>query len=88
MPEGDQGGVEFEVPPQNWLFDLNTDPTEQTNLVDQEPERVAAMKEILAAHNAEQAASRWPSRGEIAINIDKTLLKHDAPDDEYIYWPN
>jgi uncharacterized sulfatase len=72
----------------DWLFHLDEDPTEQTNLAAREPERVAAMKRILADHGAEQKPSAWPSRVEMAVNIDKTLLEHDAPDDEYIYWPN
>jgi uncharacterized sulfatase len=71
-----------------WLFDLNRDPTEQTNLAAREPERVAALRAALAAHNAEQAPSLWPSLAEMPINIDKTLAEADAPDDEYIYWPN
>jgi uncharacterized sulfatase len=71
-----------------WLFDLNRDPTEQTNLAAREPERVAALRAALAAHNAEQAPSLWPSLMEMPINIDKTLAEADAPDDEYIYWPN
>jgi uncharacterized sulfatase len=72
----------------DWLFDLNTDPTEQKNLADREPERVAALRQLLAEHNAEQAPPLWPSVAEMPVNIDKTLLEHDAPDDEYIYWPN
>ena len=58
------------------------------NLGALEPERVKAMQAILAAHNAEQLAPSWPSRAEMAVNIDKSLLHHDEPDDEYIYWPN
>jgi arylsulfatase A-like enzyme len=75
-------------PGTTWLFDLNTDPTEQTNLAAREPERVAAMRRALDAHDAEQVPSRWPSLTESAINVDKTLAEPDAPDDEYIYWPN
>jgi arylsulfatase A-like enzyme len=72
----------------DWLFDLNTDPTEQNNLAEQEPERAAALRRLLAEHNAEQAPPLWPSVAEMPVNIDKTLLEQDAPDDEYIYWPN
>ena len=46
------------------------------------------MRKLLDEHNAEQVASGWPVRGEMAVNIDKTLLDPDAPDDAYIYWPN
>ena len=37
---------------------------------------------------AEQVEPRWPSATQSPINIDKTLLEPDAPDDEYIYWFN
>jgi uncharacterized sulfatase len=46
------------------------------------------LRRILAQHNAEQAEPAWPSLVEVPINVDKTLLESDAPDDEYIYWPN
>lgn len=71
-----------------WLFDLNTDPTEQRNLAKQEPQRLATLQAMLAAHNAEQQPPAWPSQIEAAINVDKTLATPDAPDDEYVYWPN
>jgi uncharacterized sulfatase len=75
-------------PGRTWLVDLENDPGERTNLADREPERVAALKRALASHNAEQAEPAWPSRVEMPVNVDKTLLDPDAPDDEYIYWPN
>jgi len=71
-----------------WLFDLNSDPTERTNLAAREPERVAALRRALDAHDAEQRESLWPSLTENPVNVDKTLAEPDAPDDEYIYWPN
>ncbi len=85
------GGFKLQLsdpPGATWLFDLTTDPTEQHNIADQHPERVAAMKAQLAAHNAEQIAPRWPSLLQAPINIDKTLLEPDAVNDEYIYWAN
>jgi uncharacterized sulfatase len=75
-------------PGTTWLFNLNEDPTEKTNLAAREPERVAQLKQALAEHNATQMAPAWPSLAEMPVNIDKTLLEADAPDDEYIYWPN
>ncbi|MDE0694179.1 MAG: hypothetical protein OXI55_18275 [Gammaproteobacteria bacterium] len=35
-----------------------------------------------------QAELLWPSAITSPINIDKTLLEPDAPDDEFIYWFN
>jgi uncharacterized sulfatase len=75
-------------PGAEWLFDLNTDPGERHNLAAREPERVAALRRALAAHDAEQAESLWPSLTENPVNLDKTLAEPDAPDDEYVYWPN
>ena len=75
-------------PGKTWLFDLKSDPTEQRNLAAEEPERVAALEKLLAEHNAEQVEPLWPSAAQSPINIDKTLLEPDAPDDEYIYWFN
>jgi len=68
-----------------WLFNLNTDPNEQNNLADQQPERVKAMQVMLDKHNAEQKEPAWPKLLEGVIRVDKTL---DAPvegGDEYIY---
>ena len=75
-------------PGRTWLFHLPSDPTEQRNLADAAPDRVAALKQLLDEHNAQQAAPLWPSAIVTPINIDKTLLDPDAPDDEYIYWYN
>jgi uncharacterized sulfatase len=75
-------------PGKEWLFDVNVDPTEQRNLAKERPEKLAELRAALAAHNAEQAASSWPSLGSFPINIDKHLAIPDAPDDEYIYWSN
>ena len=75
-------------PGKAWLFDVKADPTEQRNLADERPEKLAELRAALAAHNAEQAAPAWPSQGSFPINIDKHLAIPDAPDDEYIYWSN
>ena len=75
-------------PGKAWLFDVNADPTEQRNLADERPEKLAELRAALAAHNAEQIEPAWPSQASFPINIDKDLSVPDAPDDEYIYWSN
>jgi uncharacterized sulfatase len=80
--------VDERTPYAPWLFDMKNDPTEQVNLAAKEPERVAALQAALDAHNAEQQPPAWPSQIEAPINIDKSLEQPDAPDDEYVYWPN
>ena len=61
---------------------------ERVNLAEREPERVAALERLLAEHESAQVPPAWGPSGELPINLDKTLLDADAPDDEYIYWPN
>ena len=75
-------------PGRTWLFHLPSDPTEQRNLADAAPTRVDALRELLAEHNVQQAAPLWPSAVASPINVDKTLLDPDAPDDDFIYWFN
>ena len=75
-------------PGKTWLFHLPSDPTEQRDLADAAPERVAALKQLLAEHNAEQAPPLWPSALISPTNIDKTLLDPYVPGDEFIYWFN
>ena len=75
-------------PGKAWLFDMRADPTEQKNLAEQRPKKLAELTAALAAHNAEQIESAWSSQASVAINIDKDLSHPDAPDDEYIYWSN
>jgi uncharacterized sulfatase len=71
-----------------WLYHLDEDPTEQVNLAEERPDRVAALRAALAAHNAEQLPPAWPALIEAPTPIDKTARDPEAPDDEYIYWPN
>jgi arylsulfatase A-like enzyme len=75
-------------PDKVWLFNLDEDPTEQVNLADTRPDKVEALKALLAAFNAQQAEPLWPSVFEAPILIDKTLDQTESSDDEYIYYPN
>jgi arylsulfatase A-like enzyme len=78
----------LDMPRRTWLFDLGSDPSEMTNQAGEQPQRLANLTRLLAEHEAEQAKPLWPSRGQLPVNIDKTLVEHDEPADEYIYWPN
>ena len=71
-----------------WLFNLNEDPTEQVNLAEEHPEKVSELDRLLAAHLAEQVPPRWPHRASGAVAIDKHLNQPEAPEDEFIYYPN
>ena len=71
-----------------WLFDLAHDPTERHDLASERPDKVAELDAVLAAHLAEQAPPRWNSIASNPISIDKHLNQPEAPDDEYVYYPN
>ena len=71
-----------------WLFHLAEDPTEQVNLAQTRPDKVAELDALLAAHLAEQAPPRWPHRTSNPIAIDKHVNQPLADDDEFIYYPN
>jgi uncharacterized sulfatase len=75
-------------PGREWLFDLENDPIERSDLSAARPAKLAELRAALAAHNAEQAEPAWPSQASFPINLDKDLSIPDAPDDEYIYWSN
>ena len=75
-------------PDKIWLFKLADDPTEQNNLADSEPAKVAEMLAMLDAHNAEQMDPAWPAQLESPITIDKTADQPFVEGDEYVYWPN
>jgi arylsulfatase A-like enzyme len=86
----DQGWklISAERPKKNWLFNLNTDPTEKINLADQQPQKLAQLQALLTTHNAGMPAPLWPSFLEIPVAIDKTLNQPMTPQDEYTYWVN
>ena len=71
-----------------WLYDLATDPTERTNRADDEPERVADLRALLAAHLRDARPPLYPSYLEGPQSVDKTRADPFVPGDEYVYWPN
>jgi arylsulfatase A-like enzyme len=77
-----------EHPPRTWLFDLESDPTEQLDLAGAAPERLRALEARLDALDAEQAAPLWPSLVEPPIYVDKHVLQQRTPEDTYVHWPN
>jgi arylsulfatase A-like enzyme len=77
-----------DIPDKVWLYNLTTDPTEQTNVADSMSGKVAELQALLDAHNAEQVEPIWPSVLQDYVTIDKTDEEFLLPEDEYIYWPN
>ena len=75
-------------PKKSWLFDLKNDPTEQHNLVDEQPEMVKLLSQKLQALEDEQRRPLWPSLLEAPVSIDKHLRQPQALTDEFVYWSN
>ncbi len=84
----DQSHLPQPVAQAKWLFNLAVDPTEQTNLATDSPDKVAELEGLLAAHNAEQVEPLWPSVFNSPQLIDKTSNEPYEEGDEFIYWPN
>ena len=76
------------TPDRTWLFNLRDDPTEQHDLSAQEPERVAALRAMIEAQNAQMPRAMWPALIEGPIRIDVPLNTPWREDQEYIYWSN
>lgn len=72
----------------SWLFDLNNDPTEQTNLAASEPEKLAELQALIDAHWKDAREPLYPYTIESPIKIDHTLADPYVECEEYIYWPN
>lgn len=75
-------------PSKNWLYNLATDPTEQTNLSETFPEKAAELQAMIDAHVAAGRGARYPYSMQAPIWIDKTRADRIESEDEYIYWPN
>ena len=72
----------------SWLFDLANDPTEQVNLAEEEPEKLAELTALLEAHQDGRTPSLYPYSMEVPLQIDKTLADTPEADDEVAWWPN
>ena len=75
-------------PERAWLFDLALDPTEQVNLADARPDKLAELTALLEAHHRDARPALYPSVVEMSIAVDKDLSQPFVAGDEYIYWPN
>ena len=71
-----------------WLFNLAEDPTEQVNLAQSNPEKLAEMQALIEAHWADARGPLYPHQIESAICIDKASNALPCEDEEYIIWPN
>ncbi len=77
-----------EKPEKAWLYNLASDPQERDNLAALEPEKLAELRALLAAHRASARPPLYPYVAELPVAVDKTLAERFMPGDEYVYWPN
>ena len=85
------GGWKLQVaerPAKTWLYHLEQDPTERTELSAREPAKLAELKALLDAHNAQMVAPLWPSFLEMPVMVDRTLDQPEQPGDDVVYWQN
>lgn len=88
MRAGDWKLQVTERPARARLFNLAEDPTEQRDLAAAQPQRVAAMRAMLEAHNRQMAEPLWPGLLEGPVRIDVPLNTPWSADQDYIYWTN
>lgn len=72
----------------SWLFNLAEDPTEQVNLAETRPDKLAELQGLIDVHWANARPPLYPFTLESPIAVDKTGAEHAEPGDEYVYWPN
>jgi arylsulfatase A-like enzyme len=77
-----------ELPKQDWLYNVASDPGEKNNLASQQPAKVAELRAMIIEFNKQQAKPLWPSLAEGAIALDKSLRQPQAAEDAYIYFAN
>ncbi|HEV7734746.1 MAG TPA: sulfatase-like hydrolase/transferase [Candidatus Binatia bacterium] len=77
-----------ERPEKTWLFDLNTDPTEQHDLVAKRPDKVAELTAVMDKLQSEMVPPAWPSLIDGPTPIDHPLGVPFTAEDEWVSWPN
>ena len=73
---------------QSWLFDLANDPTEQTDLADTRPDKLAELTALIEAHWADAVPPLYEHSIEAPICIDNTVADMRCDRGDYIIWPN
>lgn len=85
------GGWKLQVterPKVDRLYHVAEDPTEQVDVADKNPEKVAELKALLAEHEKEMSEPGWPALLEARIAIDHPGDVPFQEGDEFIYWAN
>ncbi len=77
-----------ERPNKAWLFNLASDPTEQNNVAEDNPDVVSELTALLDAHSAGSRPPLYPHQAEFPVAVDKTRAERFEDGDEVIFWPN
>ena len=75
-------------PDKTWLFNLEDDPGERSNLAASSTAQLNELTSKLKTIDAEQAKPLWPSLIEGPMPLDGPLDGTYDKDDEYVYWAN
>lgn len=75
-------------PEKRWLYNLAEDPTEQNNLSEIHPDKLAQLMALLDAHQAVARPPLYEAEVEMSVAIDKHLAEPFEPGDKYVYVPN
>ena len=86
--DGDWKLQSLDLPRQDLLFDLASDPTEQREIAAANPARVADLLIKLQVHDAEQMPPAWKSMVKAPIAIDRPLGAPSKKGEAYAYWSN
>jgi len=71
-----------------WLYNLANDPTEQSNLADTRPDKLAELTALLNRHQAGAREPLYPSATQVSVPVDKSLAETYEEGDFFVYWPN
>ena len=71
-----------------WLFDLANDPTEQNNLTDERPRKLAELQALLDAHQEGAVEPLYPYSLQSPQAVDITGAEIATASDEYVWVPN
>ena len=71
-----------------WLFNLADDPTEQTDLSETHPDKLADLQTLIRKHWENAVEPLYPHTLESPICIDSTVAEQSCPHGEYVIWPN
>jgi arylsulfatase A-like enzyme len=70
-----------------WLYDLDTDPTERTNLAKRMPEKVRELQALYADQEKAFVPPAWTPAARTRIDIDG-YSPHAGDDVEHVWWTN